>query len=210
MKNKIILHLSDFSQVELLPFNLQVMAHLITYDVPEGYTIVYKSRNCRQGIKITHSQLSILQQCVLNDEQAPEFTNTIKSEDSTKKVKKDKLKDIYINRLNTLENDMFNITYYDESIGDRIKFIEQELGIISNDEISLDRLEKCEFWFKNMVYRVNKLEESIFNTSEKVHCMRAVLTFEGRLYRLERALKISFDFNLNCLERLYKIEKYVA
>ena len=79
---KTILHFTDRNELKLLNHHILGLAHLITYTVPcmngdyEDRVVVYKNHAGIQGGEISHSQLKILQDCVLNDKPQPEFMKT--------------------------------------------------------------------------------------------------------------------------------------
>ena len=210
---KTILHFANQDELNTLPNNILSTAHLVTYGVPclnSEYTdrvMVYKNRAGNQNICISQEQLSILQDCVLNDKPQPEFmkTQAQKAQDVINRLKeKDNTASFYKARLAKMEGDLFPSGYVDcpglisypyDKIEDRFSRIEKILGVVQSPcGISLERLENCEFYLKNIYWRLSKLDNAIYPTQKDVDCMQPVITLAGRVKRLEDKLGINLAF----------------
>lgn len=220
---KTILHFANYDTYNQLGLSISSMAHLITYEIffseyePIRVKVV-KNRNGIQGIDITKEQLLILQDCVVNDKHQPEFMMSnyqksqkiIREENTRKEV-------LYIwdSRLRKLEDELFPCGYRDCDalkniqnplcIFERLSRIREKLGVELTDECSLDNLEKCEFWLKDLNKRLNNLECDIYPSAEEIFNMKPVTTLDGQLGRLEKKLGVNF-IHSTIADRLTRIE----
>lgn len=215
---KTILHFANQNDLKLLNHHILGLAHLITYTVPcmngdyEDRVVVYKNRAGNQGKEISHIQLKILQDCVLNDKPQPEFmkSSAQKAQDAIKRMQekqkqeRDDTINFYKHRLEKMEGDLFPSGYIDgpgpvtfpyDKIEDRFSRIEKMLGVVkSPGDISLARLENVEYHFYGITTRLGNLEIAIFPTQKDVDHMRPVITLEGRFKRLEEKLGVNLAF----------------
>lgn len=176
-------------------------AYLVGYfvDIMDGdyepEIFVYKNRGGNQGFSITKAQWGILKDCVENDKPQPEFMKTI----AQKEKERDNTISIYKSRLAKIEGDLFPLGYCEYlgnksfesfSLEERFSRIANKLGIKLSNEISLDNLEKCEFWLKNIVTRLKRLDAEIYTTIEDVSNIPKSTTYDGWIKGIEEKFGI--------------------
>jgi len=211
---KTILHFSCEALVLKVPNFIIGTAHLITYSIPcmdgeyREMVRVYKNRAGNHGNLITHEQLSILQDCVLNDKPQPVFMK------SNAQKGNDIARDILYDRLCKLEKEVFPSGYFDcpglESFlsvpfSQRLLRMEKKLGVIKSPSCDIGRLENCENLLKSIKEELNILDEKVFSTREDIHKMKSVTTLDGQFKRLEEKLHISTPYDI-LTERVERIK----
>ena len=201
-------------------------AYLIGYfiDMMDGEyeprVFVYKNRGGNHGFSITKAQWSILKDCVENDKPQPEFIKTI----AQKEKERYNTISIYKSRLAKMEGDLFPSGYCDYpgnksfesfSLEERFSRIANKLGIELSNEINLDNLEKCEFWLKNIVTRLKRLDAEIYTTIEDVSNIPKATTYDGWIKGIEEKFGIigcvtrygNLNMRLEKIESAWKLKK---
>jgi len=221
---KTIIHLPSWEAIQRVPNDLIAISHLITYSVQTmngeyaPRVVVYKTRNGMQGHHISHEQLQILQDAVLNDKPLPEFmkSNWQKAQeicDELKECRNSNSHKTIQSRLKKLESDLFPPGHYYDITSvnvptnkDRLSIIEKKLGVVQSPGDDLGRLENCEFHLKNTYWRLRKLDDEIYPTKKDVEGMPATITYDGWMKRLEEKLGVDLAFT-SIDHRLRNIEK---